>query len=95
MEINGLQITTHALIPEVARLTDANASIIFAHILFWCEVNRSNNNNYHDGRHWMYMTHDAIAAKYTYLSKKTGRNKYQKITQSRIDSGWTIQQARQ
>ncbi len=70
MEINGVTIHTHALIPEVARLTDANASIIFFNILFWCDVNRTNGKNYHDGRYWMYMTYKDIATEYIYLSRK-------------------------
>lgn len=81
MEINGRQIAAHALIPEVARLTDANASIIFSSILFWCDVNRINGKNYHDGRYWMYMTYKDIATEYIYLSRKqveTSVNKLRK-----------------
>lgn len=79
MEINGVEITTHAIIPEVARLTDLEASVLFTNILYWCDINRQNGVNYHDGRYWMYITIEKMAAAYIYLSEKQVETRINKL----------------
>lgn len=53
---------------EIATEYGVNAAIILANIHFWCEHNRANGTNYHDGLYWTYNSNKAFAELFPYMS---------------------------
>lgn len=59
---------------EVAKDVGVNASIIYKNIQFWCEKNRTNEQNFHGGLYWTYNSIKAFCEQFPYLSEKQIRN---------------------
>ena len=55
---------------EVAKEVGVNAAVIYYNIKFWCEKNRANDVNYHDGYYWTFNSVKAFATLFPYLSNK-------------------------
>lgn len=56
-----------------------NAAIILQNIAFWCDKNRANNQNEHDGRYWTYNSVKAFEMQFPYLSGKQIRGALKKL----------------
>lgn len=61
----------HALETEIAADVGVSAAIVLNHIVYWCEKNKSENRNFHDGRYWMYSSNQTIADNIPYLGIAT------------------------
>lgn len=61
----------HALETEIAADVGVSAAIVLNHIVYWCEKNKSENRNFHDGRYWMYSSGQTIADNIPYLGIAT------------------------
>ena len=55
---------------DVALDVGINAAILYKNIQYWCEKNRSNEQNFHDGYFWSYNSIKAFTEQFPYLSKK-------------------------
>lgn len=59
---------------EVAIDVGVNAAIIYKNIQYWCEHNKTNEMNYHDGFYWTFNSIKAFCDQFPYLSEKQIRN---------------------
>jgi len=55
---------------EVAKDVGINAAVIYKNIQYWCEKNRTNEQNEFDGLYWTYNSISAFEAQFPYLSGK-------------------------
>lgn len=60
----------HYLSAEVAKKCGVNASLLITNIYFWCEHNKTNNINYHEGRYWTYNSMKAFSQQFPYLTRR-------------------------
>lgn len=60
----------HFLSAEVAKECGVNASLLITNIYFWCEHNKTNNINYHEGRYWTYNSMKAFSQQFPYLTRR-------------------------
>ena len=60
----------HHFSVEVAVEYGVNAAILFQNICFWCEKNRANGTNQHDGLYWTYNSRKAFHELFPYMSEK-------------------------
>ena len=55
---------------EVAKEVGVSAAVIYYNIKYWCETNRANDVNYHDGYYWTFNSVKAFQKLFPYLSDK-------------------------
>jgi hypothetical protein len=55
---------------DVAIDVGVNAAIIYRNIQYWCEKNRANEQNFHDGYYWTYNSISAFCKQFPYLTKR-------------------------
>ena len=55
---------------EVAKEVGMSAAVIYYNIKYWCEKNRANGVNYHDGYYWTFNSVKAFQKLFPYLSDK-------------------------
>ena len=55
---------------EVAKEIGMAAAVIYYNIKFWCEKNKANDVNYHDGYYWTFNSVKAFQKLFPYLSDK-------------------------
>ncbi len=60
---------THSFNVDVAKEVGVNAAILLQSVKWWCEKNRANNKNYHEGLWWTYNSVKAWQELYPYLGK--------------------------
>lgn len=60
---------THSFSVDVAVELGVNAAILLQSIAFWCDKNRANNKQEHDGLYWTYNSTRAWGELYPYLGK--------------------------
>lgn len=60
----------HHFSVEIAVEFGVNAAILFQNIHFWCEKNRANGMNLHDGLYWTYNSRKAFRKLFPYMSEK-------------------------
>lgn len=60
----------HHFSVEIAVEYGVNAAILFQNICFWCEKNRANGTNLHDGLYWTYNSRKAFHELFPYMSEK-------------------------
>lgn len=78
----------HSFDPNIAKKVGINAAVIYQNIVWWCEKNRANRHNEHDGRHWTYNSVKAWALLFPYLTPKQIRSALDKLeTEGLILSG--------
>ena len=58
---------------EVALDVGINAAILYKNIQYWCEFNKTNDKNFHDGYYWTYNSTKAFSQQFKYLSAKQVR----------------------
>lgn len=58
----------HAFDTEVAKEIGIIPAIIFNHILFWCESNKANNVNEHDGKFWTFHSVKDLQDTFEYMT---------------------------
>lgn len=59
----------HVLQSEVAVEVGINAAILLQHLHFWCEKNRANKTNFHDGYYWTFNSVKAYEEMFPYMTK--------------------------
>lgn len=64
----------HSFNVEAAAQVGLKEAIILENIRFWCEKNRANNANYHDGNYWTYNSVKAFSALFPYMTEKQIRS---------------------
>lgn len=72
---------THTFDVEIARRYGVNAAIIFQNIYYWCEHNRANGRNEHDGLFWTYNSRKAFAELFPYLSERQIKTALDKLVE--------------
>lgn len=60
---------THSFNVDVAKEVGVNAAILLQSIKWWCDKNRANRRNHHDGLWWTYNSIKAWQELYPYLGK--------------------------
>lgn len=55
---------------DVAKDVGINAAVIYKNIQYWCEKNRTNNQNEYEGLYWTFNSITAFEAQFPYLSGK-------------------------
>jgi hypothetical protein len=55
---------------EIAEDVGVSAAIIYYNIKYWCEKNKANDVNYHDGYYWTFNSVKAFQKLFPYLSDK-------------------------
>ena len=63
-------MSNHSFDIEIAKEYGVNAAILFQNIHFWCEKNRANGMNFHDGMYWTYNSRKAFRELFPYMSEK-------------------------
>lgn len=61
----------HSFNPEVATDVGVEAAVLYQNIQYWCEKNRHNEKNFHDGYYWTYNSVKAFCEMFPYMSKDT------------------------
>lgn len=64
-----ISILEHHFPPLVAEKYGVNAAILLRDIYHWCDTNRNNDQNFHEGRWWTYQTIKGLCLRHTYWSK--------------------------
>jgi hypothetical protein len=63
-------MSLHMFEPEIAARVGVNAAILYQNIVFWCEKNRANGHNEHDGNFWTYNSLKAWGELFPYMTTK-------------------------
>lgn len=63
--------TQHSFDIAIASIVGVNKAIILKEVMGWCEQNRRNGRNLHEGEYWTYNTAEAYAAKFPYMKAKS------------------------
>lgn len=61
----------HSFNPEIATDVGVEAAVLYQNIQYWCEKNRHNEKNFHDGYYWTYNSVKAFCEMFPYMSKDT------------------------
>lgn len=64
-----MSILEHHFPPLIAEKYGVNAAIFLRDIYHWCETNRNNEENFHEGRWWTYQTILGLCRRHTYWTK--------------------------
>lgn len=72
---------THSFDVQIAEKYGVNAAIIFQNIYYWCEHNRANGRNEHDGLFWTYNSRKAFAELFPYLSERQIKTALDKLVE--------------
>ena len=64
-----MSILEHHFPPLIAEKYGVNAAILLRDIYHWCETNRCNDENFHEGRWWTYQTIKGLCLRHTYWTK--------------------------
>lgn len=59
---------------DIALDVGLNAAILYRNIQYWCEKNRTNGMNEHDGHFWTYNSVKAFCIQFPYMSEKQIRS---------------------
>jgi hypothetical protein len=59
---------SHSFDTGVARVCGLEAAVIYNHICHWIKFNKVKKEGFHDGRYWMYQSHEQISEYLEYLS---------------------------
>ena len=70
---------THTFSVEIAQKCGVNAAIIFQNIYYWCEHNRANGRNEHDGLFWTFNSRKAFMELFPYLTERQVRTALDKL----------------
>lgn len=73
---------THTFDVEIARRYGMNAAVIFQNILYWCDHNRANGRNEHDGLWWTYNSNRAFAEQFPYMTMNQVRYAIDKLIEA-------------
>ena len=76
----------HMFDTEIATKYGVNAAVIFQNIAYWCEHERANFTNYHDGLYWTYNSVKAFQEQFPYLGKSQISSALQKL----VDEGLIV-----
>lgn len=73
---------THSFDVQIAEKYGVNAAIIFQNIYYWCEHNRANGRNEHDGLWWTYNSNRAFAEQFPYMTMNQVRYAIDKLVEA-------------
>jgi len=65
-----MSYTEHHFRVEIAKQYGMDAAVFLHDVFYWVQYNRSNQQNEHDGRYWMYNTMKAFCELHPYWSKR-------------------------
>jgi len=74
----------HSFVPEVAVKYGVHAAILLQNISFWCEKNRANGLNEHDGNWWTYNSMKAFTTLFPYMTERQVRTALDKLISAGI-----------
>ncbi len=77
-------MSRHSFDPKVAEVVGLNAAVIYQNIVWWCEKNAANAENFRDGAHWTYNSVRAYCELFPYLSEKQIRTALDLLEQEGI-----------
>lgn len=69
----------HVFDVEVAQMVGVNAAILLENIAHWCEHNKANGENYHDGHYWTYNSMKAFEELFPYIKARGIRTALDKL----------------
>lgn len=72
----------HIFDTDIAAMFGVNAAILFQNFCYWCEYNRANEQNYHDGYYWTYNSRKAFTELFPYMSAKQVSGAIDKLEQA-------------
>lgn len=67
---------------DIANLVGVPAAVIYQNIYFWCEKNKANKKNTHDGKIWTYNSTRAFAEQFSYLTDRQIRTALDKLEEA-------------
>lgn len=76
----------HSFDIDVAIRYGVNAAVLLNNIYFWCEHNRANGTNFHDGHYWTYNSRKAFSELFPYMTQRSVATALDKL----IDDGIII-----
>lgn len=75
---------SHSFDTGIAAQLGVNAAIVFNHIVYWLRINKKKNQNFHDGKTWMYETISQISDFLGYLSEKQVRTAIKYLVDAKV-----------
>lgn len=63
----------HSFDVDIATHFGINVSVLLENIAHWTHYHSLNQTNFHEGRYWVYNTHDAFLRLFPYMTKKVLR----------------------
>ncbi|MBS4537873.1 hypothetical protein GOQ27_05330 [Clostridium sp. D2Q-11] len=62
----------HPLVVDknLAKIFGLNEVLVLQQINYWLELNKKNNNNFHEGRYWTYNTLEEWREEFPFLSSR-------------------------
>lgn len=69
----------HVFDVEVAKMVGVNAAILLENIAHWCEHNKANEENYHDGHYWTFNSMKAFEELFPYIKARGIRTALDKL----------------
>lgn len=74
----------HSFDTEIAEEYGLLESILLNNLWYWCEHNRANGTNYHDGEYWTYNSTKAMNELFPYASQRQIQNALKKLRELEI-----------
>ena len=74
----------HSFEVDIAVKYGVNAAILLQHIYFWCQKNRANKRNYHDGLYWTYNSRNGFREIFPYLSERQVKTAIDKLVEDGV-----------
>lgn len=72
---------THPLVVDkhLAAILGLNEAIVLQQVHYWIEINKKNNNNFHDGRYWTYNTINDWQEEFPFWSAETVKRIFKRL----------------
>lgn len=74
----------HSFEVDIAVKYGVNAAILLQHIYFWCQKNRANKRNFHDGLYWTYNSRNGFREIFPYLSERQVKTAIDKLVEDGV-----------
>jgi uncharacterized phage protein (TIGR02220 family) len=76
----------HRFEARAAEVVGVNAAILLHNMAHWCNHNRMNDRNFHDGAYWTYNSNKALREQFPYL----GRDAIETAIKKLVDGGYVV-----
>lgn len=74
----------HQFDVDIAVKYGVNAAVLLNNIFHWCQKNKANNKNFHDGLYWTYNSRAAFAELFPYLSERQIKTALDKLIEDGV-----------